>query len=1067
MITLKIAAEGMKGRKKDTFLLLLVIILSFAFIVSATMFYGGIAETEQEAKLRLYGNWHAAYMSGSKQTLEFLKAQEGVDEISVSGVIDQNTNLGVLGTYDSQFLELGKLEMVAGRMPEADNEVALELSAIGSLGLSEKDIGNKVTISSELIISTTPQSEIEEYYRERYDLYFDKVDMSNNRRNINRPLESPEGSTLIMRESYEYYGPRGSEPEKLSEEGVLTSRKVLMNQSFILTGIVDNYTQRWDIGTYPAAKAFLTEEGAKRYYGVIRNTSDLEDPEKLLEFYGERYNIFLYSEKLGEDIYDELFPAVTEYLAEENEDGDSLTLISGIEGDNSGSQWRFRRNSLAYPDGANEQKEQLIYTVMGAIFIISAISIFQIYLAQVRKRARSFALLKSIGATNGQVVTIFIYESIILLLIGMPLGLGLGALLTLAAEGISGALGGVLSVKLIPSITLRGILACSLSLFVGILVPVLYSLSVPLTGTVEKIPKHRGREKKQHEYKKLMDKPSTRKTIAMINRRHRRLNVGKRLLAFVMSLVTCTLLITSVVLGYISHNDYIEQVLVKGKPDYVMELLYGMDFWDDNYMKLNRSVQYTKGIDRVETLWKGNGLHLHYNGIEQDPIVKAFRDSLPEMSLKEYFGGIDTVMNQEAVDKAFITNLYSPYFSIHDNGYAVVKGTNTRYTEAHASQGLESDWFSIIKYDYSEMMEEVIGAITEGEFNEEAFARGFEVILLLPMYSDLSGSGREDIATILKTSNFQSAMSKVLGAAGKYRLSLDGQSIEGMSENDAIKVGDTIALSVDEEKIVGETKVPGFRTTGAKVGGIIRYFPEKSIWPFSETNQGYAVIGSLSLMRELYAGFGTSLYGAGPTALSLMNQTIAKVKLGRTVLYIYGDEGADFEETDSKLMAIAEEYGGMLTNFRESNKMLLSEAKNNSAIVGLLCITSAALATIILYNILSTRAEQEKKRVGILQSIGVTEKQLKGVHLRTGIKNALLSIVVSHGALITVLYLVLTRQIEEKGLSISLYLQRIESYYPFYLHGAILLVYLLVTVYIYCLPTNKIIKNSPVENIRG
>ncbi len=116
---------------------------------------------------------------------------------------------------------------------------------------------------------------------------------------------------------------------------------------------------------------------------------------------------------------------------------------------------------------------------------------------------------------------------------------------------------------------------------------------------------------------------------------------------------------------------------------------------------------------------------------------------------------------------------------------------------------------------------------------------------------------------------------------------------------------------------------------------------------------------------------------------------------------------------------------------------------------------------------MSTRAEQEKKRVGILQSIGVTKKQLRGVHLRTGIKNALISIIASHGVLITVLYFVLSAQIREKGLSLSLYLQRIESYYPFYLHAAMLIIYFLVTVYIYSLPTNKIIKNSPVENIRG
>lgn len=1072
MIILKIALEGMKGRKKETALLLLVILLSFAFIVSATMFYGGIAETEENARLAMYGKWQATYLSADKNTTEHLKQDKNIDKMSINRIVDRNTSLGVLGTIDDSFLELGKLSMVMGKLPEKPNELALELSAFTELGLTEEDIGSTIRISSEVVYTLTSQVEINQYYNERIAFFGDEPDFKYfpyYSVNINSPISVTDDSVINLRERYVYYGPSSTSNETIINDGFLTSKTLMLNYYYVVTGVIDSYSERWDTADYPVANGFITEEGANSYYNIIRNSSTLGKPEEILKNYPEEYNIFMYSEALGENLYDKLFPRVMEFLTEENKGDESLTEFSGGEGDTSGGTWKFRKNNLAYPTEANEQKERLIYTVMAAIFIISAISIFQLYLTQTRRRARTFSLLKAIGATNNQVVRVFFCESIMLLIAAMPVGIALGAVLSLGAESLSKVLGASLAVDFIPSITIQGIILTMLSLFIGMIFPMLYALSVPLTGTVEKPPSHRKRDEKDTTEAIEKSSFSTKKALRKLNRSYSRQNRGKSILALSMSFIICLLLLASVFLGYISKEKYIDEVLQKGKPDYVLELLHGL-YWGSNtsIRELEGYLGNIPEIKDIAVLWKGNELHLYYEGIEEDEIIKTFKESLPPTSLGEYFGGHKGKdFGVKEVDSALITNFYSPLILKDDKGYNVVKGTNKRATSEDYQKQVPLEWHSIPEYYYSDDMEKIISSITEGDYDEENFWSGEEVILLMPMYSNLQENTNGNIATALETSSFQSAMSSVLEESGKYKLSLNEGEIQGMKENESINVGDSLWISANEEQMIGEIKKDVYTPREVKVGGIIRYFPGKGVWPFSETNQSYAVIGSPSLMSSIYVGFGMDIGNMGKTAISLMNQTIAKVKLGRTAFYLYGDANGDFRETEERLQKLADKLGGYVINFREDNELLLSEARNNTAILALLCVVSAALGAIILYNSLSSRADQDRKRTGILQAIGVTREQLKRTQLSKGIRNAIISVIASHIILISIVYILFRTRAEASGLDIMVYINKFIYYYPFHVHIAVIIIYFIITIFIYTLPTRRIIKNSPVENING
>ncbi|MGM9973470.1 MAG: FtsX-like permease family protein [Clostridiaceae bacterium] len=1072
MIILKIAAEGMRGRKKETALLLLVILLSFSFIVSATMFYGGIAETEENARLAMYGKWQAAYLSADKGTAEYLKAKKNLDEISINRIVDRNTNIGVLGTVDDSFLDIGNLSIVAGKMPEEDNEIALELSALTELGLSEEDIGSSIEISSEVVYTITSSQEIDQYYRGAME-NLSPQDMNGNyqyyRANITTPVTVKEDAVIYLRESYIYFGPPGSNNDDIVRDGFQTSKTLLMHHYYTLTGIIDSYSHRWDTGEYPTANGFITEEGSDRYYSIIKSSSTLGNPEEILKTYPEEYNVFMYSTSLKKNLYTELFPGVMEFLAEENKEDGSLTEFSGGEGNTNEGTWKFRRNNLAYLSEADEQKERLIYTVMAAIFIISAISIFQLYLSQTRKRARTFALLKAIGATNSQVIKVFFCESIMLLMAAMPIGIFLGVALSFGAEKLSKLVGVSLVVDLIPSLTIQGIIITMLSLFIGMIFPMFYALSVPLTGTVEKPPKHRKRDALEG-IEAIDEKDfTTKKALRKLNRSYSRQNRGKSILALSMSLIICLLLLASVLLSYISKEKYIDEVLQKGKPDYVLELLHGYQYGTNNSIKeLESSIGNIPGVQDTAIFWKGNDLHLYFEGMEEDKILEAFRDSLPALSLGEHFASYrENTFGVKEVDSAFITNFYSPLMYYTDNGYYVVEGTDKRYTDEDDMNNVPAQWYRVPEYTYKKSMDSIISSITEGSFDDDKFWFGEEVILLMPMYSELQGNPQADIATALETSSFQSAMARVLQEAGRYKLSLNEEEIQGMKKNETIKVGDSLWISANEEKMVGETIQDVYNPIEVKVGGIIRYFPGNGVWPFSETNQSYGVIGSPNLMSELYVGFGMDMGIMSKNAISLMNQTIAKVKLGRTIIYIYSDTTRDPSRLETRLQDISDKFGGYVTNFREDNELMLSEARNNTAILALLCVVSAALGAIILYNSLSSRADQDQKRTGILQAIGVTREQLKWTQLSKGIRNAVISIAVSHMLIITITYVLFKTRAQASGVDFMVYINKFINYYPFYVHIAIIIIYLIITIFIYTLPTRRIIKNSPVENIRG
>ena len=114
MITRKLAQQGMKGRKRDTFLLRTVITLSFVFITLATIFISSIKHTENYQKEQLYATWQTSILGATQGEIDYVKSHFNDDEYAVSELLGTYDGVGTVGTIDDNLIGMGSFKLLEG-----------------------------------------------------------------------------------------------------------------------------------------------------------------------------------------------------------------------------------------------------------------------------------------------------------------------------------------------------------------------------------------------------------------------------------------------------------------------------------------------------------------------------------------------------------------------------------------------------------------------------------------------------------------------------------------------------------------------------------------------------------------------------------------------------------------------------------------------------------------------------------------------------------------------------------------------------------------------------------------
>jgi len=145
----RIAWEGLKGRKSQTAVLVVLLTLSFAFIVLTLSITDSFTATEQEAGYDAYGQWNIA-VSASDLSKKEAQQQDWIKAVAslqiLGNITDEAGNVvTTLGAGEKEWFRMGRITVSAGRLPEAPGEIAMEMDVLSSLGYSY-ELGQTITL---------------------------------------------------------------------------------------------------------------------------------------------------------------------------------------------------------------------------------------------------------------------------------------------------------------------------------------------------------------------------------------------------------------------------------------------------------------------------------------------------------------------------------------------------------------------------------------------------------------------------------------------------------------------------------------------------------------------------------------------------------------------------------------------------------------------------------------------------------------------------------------------------------------------------------------------------------
>ena len=675
----------------------------------------------------------------------------------------------------------------------------------------------------------------------------------------------------------------------------------------------------------------------------------------------------------------------------------------------------FRRNTFSYPVLAGSAENSLTFMIIGIIFIASACAIFQIFLTQMKKRSRKLALLKSIGTTNGQIFAILMWEGLYELIICLPLGTLTGLIITYLATLIMNHAGGLsVSFHIDIRILLLALITGCIALFIGMAIPMIIAIRTPLVGAIS--------------VKKSRKKRSTRNVIGSSNRhhaltfsyitkQHNRMNRTSRTLSFSLSLIIICIILFCSYLSYNCFDSYRDNNIRTDRPSYTLYANHGMTL--TSLSSICKDIKALDASIHTDYYKYGNHAYFTYNSINDSELFNTYKERFKhEDNYSDYIG---IVPDQEYEGQRVQDDLSMIEGSVITSIYAIDPST---------------DIYNRIK-----------SLINYGTVNDSDFAKGDSVILMIPIYD-------EDT------------------------FSYDGRFKDSYKTDDSLTAGDFITLSTRIESATADNLPIAYTTINdVKVDGIIYYFPNNGLWPFSEdmydTDYGVKVISGINLAQTLYPQMATDPVG-NELSLSQFEKFFLKqcpYAYGNSVINIYMNSSADNSMIESSLFTIASNYGLTLINYNEQTWSEYYKALNSSFMIILMGLSATAIALIILGNINMSAFEQERKRIGILQSMGITNHDFALTYMKKGLIDSCFSLIIVH---IIMFVIILTGDILTLKCSKMTFLRYISDIFNYALkdywwrlHIALCILFVAAIVVISYLPVRKLRRYSPIENINS
>lgn len=1025
----EISFIGIKGRKKAKRLLMAIITLTFTFIVLSTTLVSSMEESKRRQREELFGSWQGAVIDSNEEQIKTLQKDKSVEVLGNVTILGDAQNAGVVATAEENFYSMGNFEFLEGKLPQAENEIALEVTQLGNFGkevsvgdivtveVNKKNVSEFKSVESSIDIELPDTWEqtlryLEEQYtdcsfivtelsewanaplgevypfsdtRIRTDGSYDQIIVSvlpfvikdgmaqgtdflcskypkadgtigHQYRLLNYVTNQQEytefdgaihntfetvilhGLTVTIKSQFVLVGERSGSPEQFHQDGILANQMISLKRDYVVSGIFQNYTGKWavkDASVLP--NTYLSEAGGRA----------LQDA-----FY----------EQTVADTKENQFIQQSYFTVE----GPMYATLNTLEA----GGLPVEKNLFAYPPYGNNE-DVMASGLLGAIFVMELLALLQVFLTQVKKRRRYIGLMKSIAYSNRQVCEMLLWEIVYILKSALPLGILLGFVSSYLAKWVLSVIVPYrMQFYVNPKMLLFGIFFGIVSVFLGIMIPMIVAIRTPLLQSIMTTPKHKRAKKVSkskaigtHNYEKNVKK---RHGVGRIFYRYYLHNKGKTVLSFSLTCLAALLLGITIFLNYQAFTPYLEATSM-GNPEY-------------EYL-----LPYTLGKSQLT------------------PLLERFleTDCIQEIEIQQKGLKLEAMAGEK---ESVMTNLYS------------VEIDSKRY-------------------------EDFVGAITTGKVDQKQFEEGKEVFVLQPLTSS------------------------------EGTITYDKRYANIYQPKEWVNPGDTLKLKTITEMINVETNEfeEVLKEKEVTVAAVIHYFPKENLWPFSESKQECVVVGSKKLMNYLYP-FMTGIGKELPADVVLKTQIYHLSRYGETSFYLNLKEDADSATVERLLMGLSSESFATVRNFRAEFEPLRTKALGKSVLYSIFGIASAALLVVILYHIAYARVEQERSRIGVLQAIGVTKRQFYLGYILEGFLSALLSLLLVNGILI-LLVVITIPGIQVEGLTLMQWMKDFFHYridnFPYLFYGILQGIFVLVMTLISYLPVQKIVKQQPIENIQN
>lgn len=130
------------------FLAIFMVVSCLAIITLAKW----IEYDQNKKREELFGSWDEVFLNVDQDDLNYFRKNAFLEQVSVQSIQEKVFLEGdqrvVIGACDENFLEMGNIELLEGRMPEQKKEVAVEEEYLEILGVSK--IGDVVSNESEV-----------------------------------------------------------------------------------------------------------------------------------------------------------------------------------------------------------------------------------------------------------------------------------------------------------------------------------------------------------------------------------------------------------------------------------------------------------------------------------------------------------------------------------------------------------------------------------------------------------------------------------------------------------------------------------------------------------------------------------------------------------------------------------------------------------------------------------------------------------------------------------------------------------------------------------------------------